>query len=70
MTPCQWKISMLHFLKKFIVKKIHNNSNEGAITIQQVTLLYLENYKTVIKAMKVNPEAYKSLETYLNLEED
>lgn len=68
MTNCQWKVSMLHFLKSFVVKKIHEDQVDGDTTATRVTNWYADNAKSLLRGMTFYPPALNMLEEYLRLE--
>ena len=69
MESCQWKVSMLYFLKKFVIKVIHAKPDED-LTAQRVSNLYLHNAKQLLSHMtNMNETSVLALEEYLRVEE-
>lgn len=68
MVSCQWKVSMLHFLKKFVIKAIHADP-DAELTAQRVSNLYLHNSRQLLSHMSnMNKTTMSALEEYLRLE--
>ena len=65
MPACQWKVSMMYFLKHFILKLA--TGEDGDIRYQQAAQWYLDNAKDLLDSMKVHPTYMKALVEYLEL---
>ena len=63
-SECQWKVSMLYFLKKFIGKL--DTGEEGDTRYQRAANAYLENVRG-LKDKMCSPSAIPLLEQYLKL---
>ena len=65
MTPCQWKVSMMYFLKQFILKL--STGKDGDTRYQQAAQWYLDNAKDLLNNIKIHPFYMKVLAEYLEL---
>ena len=65
MTPCQWKVSMMYFLKQFILKL--STGKDGDTRYQQAAQWYLDNAKDLLNNIKIHPFYVKVLAEYLEL---
>ena len=65
MPACHWKVSMMYFLKHFILKLA--TGEDGDTRYQQAAQWYLDNAKDLLDSMKVHPTYMKALVEYLEL---